>query len=304
MKKGEWIDSDLLRALESEGTNAHRLCTLDGGWAERFDADVLVSFRTDAARDQLMSGLQRWAKSAQFHIDRIFGRFLPKQNKERETPKLLSGNEGESLRTVAIENHLKFGIDFGAGYSVGLFVDQRENRRFVQQSKPKLLLNCFAYTCSFSVAAASVGAATVNVDLSKKSLERGQQNFALNDLSTDGHKFIADDVRPVLQRFGRRREKFDMIILDPPTFSRTKGGKAFHIEKDFEELIASSLELAEHDAHILLSTNCETLTEQGLERMARYALKLSRQSGNLHRQPPPADFPSGAAAKTVWLTFH
>ena len=304
MNKNEWIDSNLLRAFEAEGTNAHRLCTIDNGWAERFGRDVLISFRNDAARDRLAAELHTWTKSVDFTIERVFGRFLPKKNEERETPKLLSGSQSESLQTVATENHLKYGIDFGAGYSVGLFVDQRENRRFVQQSKPKRLLNCFAYTCSFSVAAASVGAATVNVDLSKKSLERGRQNFALNDLSTDGHKFIADDVRPVLQRFARRGEKFDMIVLDPPTFSRTKGGKAFHVEKDFEELIANTLELAERGAHVLLSTNCETLSEQALDRMARYALKLSRRSGNFHRQPPPADFPVGTTAKTVWLTLH
>ena len=304
MKKTEWINHELLESFKAEETSAHRLCTVDNGWAERFGRDVLISFRNDAARDRLAAELHTWTKSVDFTIERVFGRFLPKKNEERETPKLLSGSQSESLQTVATENRLRFGIDFGAGYSVGLFVDQRDNRRFVQQSKPKRLLNCFAYTCSFSVAAASVGAATVNVDLSKKSLERGRQNFALNDLSTDGHKFIADDVRPVLQRFARRGEKFDMVILDPPTFSRTKGGKAFHVEKDFEELIAKSLELAERGAHVLLSTNCETLSEQALDRMARYALKLSRRSGNFHRQPPPADFPIGTAAKTVWLTLH
>jgi 23S rRNA (cytosine1962-C5)-methyltransferase len=304
MNKGEWIDRALLNAFEGEGTNAHRLCTIDNGWAERFGADVLISFRADAARDRLNSELQAWAKSVEFRIGRVFGRFLPKKNEERETPRLLSGNEGESLQTIATEDHLKVGIDFGAGYSVGLFVDQRENRRFVRQTKPKRILNCFAYTCSFSVAAASAGAHTVNVDLSKKSLERGRQNFALNDLSTEKHQLIADDVRPVLRRLARRGDKFDMIILDPPTFSRTKGGKAFHVEKDFEELIAAALEIVDRDGRILLSTNCQTLNEPALERMARYGLKLSRRTGAFHRQPAPIDFPPGTAAKTIWLTLH
>jgi 23S rRNA (cytosine1962-C5)-methyltransferase len=304
MNKNQWIDPDLLRAFEAEGTNAHRLCTIDDGWVERFGRDVLISFREEPIRDRLVSELQRWAQSANFQIDRVFARFLPRKNEEREMSKLLSGNDGENLQTLATENHLKFGIDFGVGYSVGLFVDQRENRQFVRQAKPKRVLNCFAYTCSFSVAAASVGAQTVNVDLSKKSLERGRQNFALNELSTDGHQFIVDDVRPVLRRLSQRNQKFDMIILDPPTFSRTKGGAAFHVEKDFEELIAVALEVADRGARILLSTNCETLTEQGLERMARYSLKLSRSSGAFHRQPPAADFPPGAAARSIWLTLH
>jgi 23S rRNA (cytosine1962-C5)-methyltransferase len=304
MKKGEWVDHQLLRAFEAEGTTAHRLCTIDHGWAERFGRDVLISFRADAARDYLVSELQTWAESENFEINRVFGRFLPKRNEERETPKLLSGNHGDGLETIAAENHLKFAIDFGAGYSVGLFVDQRENRRFARETKPKRMLNCFAYTCAFSVAASSAGAKTVNVDLSKKSLERGRQNFLLNEFSTEDHQFVADDVRPVLRRLARRSDKFDMIILDPPTFSRTKGGAAFHIEKDFEELIAATLEIATAGAKILISTNCETLNEPVLERMARYALKLSRRAGAFHRQSPPADFPPGAAARSIWLTLR
>ena len=304
MKKGDWINRRLLDAFQAEGTNAHRLCTVDNGWAERFGRDILISFRTDAARDRLVTEFQTWTRAVEFQVDRVFGRFLPKKNEERETPKPLSGNQGERLQTVVAENHLKFGIDFGAGYSVGLFVDQRENRRFVRQTRPKRLLNCFAYTCSFSVAAASVGGQTVNVDLSKKLLERGRQNFGLNQLSTDGHSFIADDVRPVLRRLARRVEKFDMIILDPPTFSRTKGGAAFHVEKNFEDLIAAALEVADRAARILLSTNCETLNEQALERMARYCLKLSRRAGSFDRQPSPADFPPGTATKAIWLTLH
>ena len=304
MKRNYWIDRTTLDAFENEGTNAHRLCTTDNGWAERFDRDILISFRTTDARDRLLHELSAWSKSAEFPIARVFARFLPKKNEERETPKLISGNGDDNLQTIATEQHLKFGIDFGAGYSVGLFIDQRENRRFIRQIAPKQVLNCFAYTCSFSVAAASVGAQTVNVDLSKKSLERGRQNFVLNSLSTEEHKFIADDVRPVLQRLARRGEKFEMIILDPPTFSRTKGGAAFRVEKDFEELIVAALELSERNARILLSTNCETLNEQALERMARYCLKLSRRAGSLDRQPPLVDFPPGIGASTIWLTLH
>lgn len=304
MRANEWISRDLFEAFEAAGTTAHRLCTIDHGWAERFGPDVLISFKSDAARDRLSAELQRWTGSMNFQVNRVFGRFLPKRNEERETPKLLQGSEAETLQTSATENGLKFGIDFGAGYSVGLFVDQRENRRFVRQTKPKKVLNCFAYTCSFSVVAAAAGARTVSVDLSKKSLTRGRENFSLNQLSTDGHQFIADDVRPVLGRLGRRGEKFDMIILDPPTFSRTKGGAAFHVQNDFEDLIAASIEIADRGARILLSTNCEALDERALERMSRYSLKLSRRAGTFHREASPADFPPGAGARSIWMTLR
>src|SRR5467141_2459636 len=279
MKMGpEWIDAELFRHFEAEGTDAHRLCTIGGGWVERFGRDILISFKKTAARERLFQELYLWSATAGFRLGRIFTRFLPKKNEERETPRLLSGNAEENLQTLGTERHLKFGIDFGAGYSVGLFLDQRENRNYIRQAPPKRLLNCFAYTCSFAVAAASVGGQTVNVDLSKKSLARGRENFALNSLPTNDHRFIADDVLMVLPRLVRKGEKFDMIILDPPTFSRSHRGQVFHVENDFEKLLLTALDLIERDGSILLSTNCSSLRERGLEVMARYCLKVTRRA--------------------------
>ena len=187
---------------------------------------------------------------------------------------------------------------------MGLFPDQRENRSSVRHIAPKHLLNCFAYTCSFSVSAAYVGATTLNIDLSKKSLARGRENFALNSLSTTGHRFINDDVMAVLPRLARKGEKFDVIILDPPTFSRSPGGKTFHVEDDFEKLLVDSLELTERNSHVLVSTNCSTLGEHALEVMARYGLKAARRAGTLRRSSPLPDFPPGTGASSIWLTLR
>ena len=166
------------------------------------------------------------------------------------------------------------------------------------------MLNCFAYTCSFSVSAASVGATTLNVDISKKYLTRGRENFALNSLKTIDHRFIVDDVRMVLPRLARKGEKFDVIILDPPTFSRAPGGKTFQIEHDFENLLIAALQLAERDGHLLLSTNCSTLREHALEVMARYCLKAARRAATFHRPPQLPDFPPGAGASSIWLRLR
>jgi 23S rRNA (cytosine1962-C5)-methyltransferase len=299
-----WIDASSLRDFAAEGTDAHRLCTIEDGWVERFGRDILVSFRRVLARERLIEELNSWATLVRFGFGRIFARFAPRKNEERDAPQLIFGDASENLRTIATERHFKFGIDFGAGYSVGLFVDQRENRRYVRHAAPKRLLNCFAYTCSFSVNAASVGATTVNIDLSKKSLARGRENFALNSLPTIDHRFIADDVMAVLPRLARKGEKFDVIILDPPTFSRSPGGKTFHVDDDFEKLLVSALELAERDSRILVSTNCSTLREHALEVMARYSLKIARRAGTFHRQSPLPDFPPGTGASSIWLTLR
>ncbi len=299
-----WIDASLFRDFQAEGTDAHRLCTLQDGWVERFASDVVISFKRLLAREQLLQELKEWSAGSHFKIGRVFARFVPRKGEQREPPRLLCGNPTENLQTIASERYLKFGIDFNAGFSVGLFPDQRENRSYVRRIAPKRLLNCFAYTCSFSVSAALVGATTLNIDLSKKSLARGGENFLLNNIPTLGHRFIADDVMTVLPRLARKGEKFDVIILDPPTFARSPGGKTFHVENDFERLLIDSLELAERDSHLLLSTNCSTLRAHALEVMARYALKVARRAGTFHRSLALPDFPSGAGATSIWLTLR
>src|SRR6266481_6132209 len=299
-----WIDPGLLRDFRAEATDAHRLCTIEDGWVERFGRDIVISFKRVLARERLLVELQSWTSSVGFDFGRIFARFVPRKGEERDPPRLIVGDPGQNLQTIATERHLKFGIDFGVGYSPGLFLDQRENRHYVRHIAPKRLLNCFAYTCSFSVSAAYVGATTLNIDLSKKSLARGRENFALNSLSTLDHRFIADDVMAVLPRLARRGEKFDMVILDPPTFSRSLGGKTFHVENDFEKLLVDSLELTERNSHVLVSTNCSTLREHMLAVMTRSGLKAARRAGTLRRSPPLPDFPPGTGASSIWLTLR
>ncbi|HVF72520.1 MAG TPA: class I SAM-dependent methyltransferase [Chthoniobacterales bacterium] len=304
MRMSEWIDPELHREFVAEQTDALRLCTGPDGWVERFGVDVLISHKTDAALERLKTELCLWALNVDFKFRRVFARFLPKQNADRQTPFMILGDPDTNLQSVALERNLSYGIDFGAGYSVGLFIDQRENRRFVRQLAPKTLLNCFAYTCSFSVAAATVGATTVSVDLSKKSLARGRENFALNSLPTTDHRFLADDVMSVLPRLARKGEKFDVIILDPPTFSRTHRGRPFQVEQDFETLLLAALEVAERRARILLSTNCSTLKERALEVMGRFCLKATRRAGAFHQEPSLPDFPPHVGAATIWMTLR
>src|SRR6266496_3758110 len=299
-----WIDAGLLRDFQAEATDAYRLCTIDDGWVERFGQDILISFKRVLARERLLAELQSWTSSVGFDVGRIFARFVSRKGEEREPPRLIVGDPAENLQTIATERHLKFGIDFGTGYSPGLFLDQRENRRYVRHVTPKRLLNCFAYTCSFSVSAACRGATTFNIDISKKHLARGRENFALNNLPTIDHRFIADDVSAVLPRLARRGEKFEAIILDPPTFSRSPGAKRFQVEEDFEKLLIDALELAERDGHVLVSTNCSALREHALEVMARYCLKATRRAATFHRSSRLPEFPPGAGASSIWLALR
>jgi 23S rRNA (cytosine1962-C5)-methyltransferase len=300
----DWLDLAVARDFATEKTDAYRLCTKRDGWAERYGADALVSYKTETTRDELLHELEAWARLAGLSFERVFARFLPKQNAERNAPELVSGGAGESLGRTVLERGICYGLDFGAGYSAGLFLDQRENRQFVRRAAPRNTLNCFAYTCSFSVVAALGGGATLSIDLSRKSLERGRDNIMLNRLATDQHRFLADDVMRVLPRLARKGELFDCIILDPPTFSRSRTGKAWQVEADFEKLLLAALEVATRDAKILLSTNCTRLNERALEVMARFCLKATRRAGNFVRSLPLPDFPPGVGASSLWLTVR
>jgi 23S rRNA (cytosine1962-C5)-methyltransferase len=298
------MQPELHRAFAAEHTDAMRLYTADDGWVERFGVDVLISHKSEPALERMSTELYLWTLNVGYTFRRIFARFLPKQNAEREPPRLVLGDSSTNLQTIATERMLRYGIDFSAGYSVGLFIDQRENRRYVREIEPKRLLNCFAYTCSFSVAAASVGAQTVSVDLSKKSLARGRENFALNALPTNDHAFIADDVMDVLPRLARKGEKFDVIVLDPPTFSRSHKGKPFQVESDYEKVLAAAIELVERNGSILVSTNCSKMDERALEVMGRYCLKATRRAATFHKERALPDFPRGEGASTLWLKMR
>ncbi len=288
----------------AERTFAYRLCTKPYCWVERYGPDVLVSYKTETALEQILPELDEWALLANQQFERVFGRYLPKQNAERNPPQLIQGDAKAPLQRTVLERGVCYGLDFGAGYSAGLFLDQRENRQFVRRLAPRRMLNCFAYTCSFSVVAGLEGAETLSIDLSKKSLNRGRDNFALNRLATDRHRFIADDVLSVLPRLARKGELFDTIILDPPTFSRSHSGKSWQVEHDFEKLLLAALEVTQRDARILLSTNCTRLNERALELMGRFCLKATRHAGSFLSTPGLPDFPPGVAARSVWMILR
>jgi 23S rRNA (cytosine1962-C5)-methyltransferase len=297
-----WISPSAWAALAAEGTDAHRLASGPETWVERFGQDVLLSYQTEAGRDSALAEFDQHCAGYSYLPGRVFGKYLPQQAAERGAPVLLRGDAGASLETVVGEAGVKYGLDFAGGYSAGLFTDQRANRARLRAWKPQRLLNTFAYTCSFSVVAALGGAETVSVDLSRRSLTRGERNFERNGLDPKaGHQFIADDVLAMLPRLARRGEKFDVIILDPPTFSRNQAGAAFQVQKDFDRLVTLALDVAAPGAKILLSVNHSAMRVADLEWAARTALKLAGRGGRFSSASPLADIPAGQGARTVWL---
>lgn len=296
-----WLEPRLVAQFAAEGTDAHRIYSARSAWIERLGPDCLISYKDSADVAGLQADLQSWIAHCNLPPSRVFGRYLALQNNERTAPALLSGDLALPLETVVTEAGLRYGLDFAAGYSVGLFLDQRANRQFLRAAAPKRVLNTFAYTCSFSVAAASAGAKTVSIDLSAKSIGRGKANFALNDLSADGHRFLADDALEVMPRLIRKMELFDAIILDPPTFSRGAKGKKFQVEKNLGDLLHLALNLAAPKAKILLSTNCTRLDVEALQLVAKGELRVAQRRAEPHVTAALPDFPAAEGAATLWL---
>jgi 23S rRNA (cytosine1962-C5)-methyltransferase len=200
-----------------------------------------------------------------------------------------------------LESDLKFEIDFRAGYSPGLFLDQRLNRqKLTALARDKSLLNTFSYTCAFGVAAAQGGASTVNLDLSRRYLDWGKRNYELNRISAADHDFIFGDVFDWLGRFQRRGTKFDIIVLDPPTFSRDRKSKIFRIQDDYGDLAELASQCLHRNGLLFCSTNFRGMTFNEFLRILRTA--IARPFKAVAGSMPP-DFPGDNYLKTIWLQF-
>jgi 23S rRNA (cytosine1962-C5)-methyltransferase len=135
---------------------------------------------------------------------------------------LLKGTIPKDLIEVQ-ENGFKFLVDIKSGHKTGFYLDQRDNRALISEfSKGKSVLNCFSYTGGFSVYALASGATRVtHVDSSASAMEIANKNIGLNGLSLSSVENINDDVFNVLRKFRDERKSFDLIILDPPKFTKS-----------------------------------------------------------------------------------
>ncbi len=297
-----WITPDQYRSLLAQGTDAFRIAHTHSGWIDHLGSDLLLHHTSPDGLADFRNQLPEILPSFPFTPTRLFERILPKKNEERSNPLLVQGDPNLPLQTHVRENGLLFELDFTAGYSTGLFLDQRANRRYLEQSvRPKRLLNLFAYTCAFSVAAARGGAETCSIDLSKKSLDRGKANLLLNGFAPESHRFFADDVVDALPRLERRKEQFDAVILDPPTFSRGNKGRRFHVEDHLGEVLSAVLPLCTRNAAILLSTNCTSINQRTLESIASTTVRAHRKGASFHHEPDPIDLRGPAISTTVWI---
>ena len=325
-----------LALVEPKGCTAYRVIhgASDGwpGWyVDRFGAFLLSESSaslTSGQLQQLSRLMLDYGALGAYH--KIVARRKATAGTSDNSPKLLLGKAAPERFTIT-ENGLEFEISFVHGSSIGLFLDQRDNRRrlltghigtgfeLMQRRQPAEaepdtsgntqrglhVLNMFSYTCGLSVCAAKAGAHTVNVDLSNKYLEWGRRNFQLNQLEPAEHEFLTGESFDWLRRLRKRDRYFDVILLDPPTFSQSKRSGAFRAEKDFGRLVAASLTLLRSGGVLFASSNAATWpAEDFLETVEQQATAAGSKVTQKHYFPQPPDFPVArlepAYLKTVW----
>lgn len=190
---------------------------------------------------------------------------------------------GEALPEFILIRELDWSLEIHLydGLSTGLFLDQRENRRFVAETVRRLggapaVLNTFAYTCAFSVAAACAGAITTSVDVSGRYLDWGKANFHHNGLDPAAHRFARMDTFEFFRYAQRKALRYDLIVLDPPSFasgSKKKGIRPWSAVDDYARLVREAADLLNRGGMILASTNTQELCRPGrLEREITRAL--------------------------------
>jgi len=318
----------VLRAalIDPQETDAFRVIhgASDGwpGWYVERLGKFLLSQSEQPLRTDQREELARLAKifSASGAYHKILSRQVRRTTVAEASPQLVWG-EAVPERFEICENGVRFELGFNEGYSTGLFLDQRDNRRRFLTSHiaadfplfpsailhpPSSILNVFSYTCGLSVCAARAGAKTTSLDLSKKYLEWGRRNFALNGLDPAAHDFIYGDAFDWLRRLAKKGRAFDAVALDPPTFSQSKEHGVFRAEKDYGKLVATALPLVKPGGILFASTNAADWPPEKFFADVEKAIHASRRKIlQRHHVPQPPDFPISRAEpaylKTAWL---
>lgn len=193
---------------------------------------------------------------------------------------------------VVHENGLPYLVRLGEGLSTGIFLDQRENRRRVRElASGARVLNLFAYTCGFTVAAAAGGAReSLSVDASARALAWGRENLERAGLAAEAHRLEVGDVFEVLARLAGT-QPFDLVVLDPPTYSTTRTSR-WKSGGDWRRLAAAALRVLAPGGRLLACSNDRRL---GLQKLRRHLHEAAREAragvAQMKDLACPSDFP-------------
>jgi 23S rRNA (cytosine1962-C5)-methyltransferase len=307
-------------ALISQDTNAWRaIHGASDGWRGWY-VDRLGDYLLSQSEHELNEAQRMFLEPS--NPRGIYHKVLAKQVRGKRmaeaSPQLIDGDAAPERFSI-VENAIRYELSFSEGYSVGLFLDQRDNRRRLLTNHIAArfpvrdgglagaeVLNTFAYTCAFSACAAKAGARVTSLDLSKKYLEWGRRNFKLNELDPAAHDFIYGDAFDWMRRLQKKGRAYDVVILDPPTFSQSRQRGIFRAEKDYGKLVGAALPLLKASGVLFACTNAANWAPEEFLAVVRGAITgAHRRVLREQYVPQPPDFPISreepAHLKTVWI---
>ena len=229
----------------------------------------------------------------------IYEKSRPQKTRELEAVgdsktygRLLAGTPAPQPLQVR-ENGVNFLVRLEGGLNTGLFLDQRKNRRaLMARVKGKRVLNLFAYTAAFSVAAAVAGASQVtSIDASSTYTEWARANFGANRLNPKRYEFIVGDCLAVLADLARQGKRYDVILMDPPSFSTTAKSR-FTTRGGTADLVNAALPLLSAGGLLIASSNHQKVdTADYLKELRRGALQAGSDLRVITLAGQPEDFP-------------
>lgn len=315
-----------IKAFSPKVTNAHRIIhgfahDCPGWYLDRYGGWLLSQSEQPLSekRRNVLTRLMECESGLKGVYHKVLNRLVRQSSPRDSSPKLALGEPAPGEFAVR-ENGVRYAIRFGEGYSVGLFLDQRDNRGRLLGTAPEAVqkrfkiprsgeaLNTFSYTCGFSVCAAKAGWNVTSLDLSQKYLDWGCRNFELNGLEPNDHDFIYGDAFEWMKRLQGKRRQFDLVILDPPTFSKAKKGAVFQTEKDYGRLVVRALSVLNPGGVILACCNTARLSADRF--MSNVEKAVSGENRQIRRRwipDQPPDFPETPAEpaylKQIWMSI-
>ncbi|WP_237981667.1 class I SAM-dependent rRNA methyltransferase [Bacillus thuringiensis] len=243
-------DTTAFRVLNGEGDG------LGGLIIDYYDGYYVVSWYSEGIytfRDEIIAALQKVANFKGIYEKKRFDT----KGKYIEGDDFVAGERGE-FPLIVKENGVNFAVYLNDGAMVGVFLDQRNVRKQIRDkyATGRTVLNMFSYTGAFSVFAALGGASkTTSVDLANRSLSKTIEQFSVNEVDYEAQDIIVEDVFLYFKYAAKKKMKFDMVVLDPPSFARSKK-YTFSAAKDYKSLLKETIAITENNGIIVASTNC------------------------------------------------
>ncbi len=267
-------DTTAFRVFNGEGDG------FGGLSIDYFNGFYLVSWYSEGVysfKDEVIAALQNVADCRGIYQKKRFdtkGQYI-------EEDDFVAGERGE-FPLIVKENGINFAVYLNDGAMTGIFLDQRDVRNAIKEryAQGKTVLNTFSYTGAFSVAAALGGAMkTTSVDLAKRSNSKTIEQFSVNGIDYESQDILVMDVFNYFKYAKRKEMKFDLVVLDPPSFARSKK-YTFSTSKDYTNLMREAIAITEEDGIIVASTNSASF---GMKKFKGFIEKAFVEEGKKYK---------------------